>query len=632
MRKEQDLLFKTVLSCTGRWFASSRFHPVSYDASNEDIETWKETIVLFLLNVADTLPGLVNENDLQSWCCSFTTLRQFDIFVAELKKLDKVVMHHLHFDYSQFLTEFKKELRGMSDLTRQFLGRLDFLFSLVASCDSSSIAAVHQICSFAERVTVTSFPGAEERTLEKWLVNYDYIRSNDTLFSLPAAIRVANKFNKYNFWQLFSPHHSDGSVLEKEIVNGRKRRLTRQEKYLYTNGRITRYFQRKSGIPPIPAPFITAPSPDTTCQMYVPKGVDDRRIVEPECCERVFNQHGVAEALNHVLKCEYGDHYHRHDSSYNGRLALDASKNGKYDTIDISSASDSVRWILVQSLLRYTDPSWVNSIRITRSRFSTLPDGTLVPKVAVGSMGSPMTFPLETLVFCELVEEAATNLGEDPKKVRYLVYGDDIIVPHWLTSELLRLLLAYGFQPNMKKTFVGDELFRESCGTDAVLGVDITPVRISRFWKRLTNNSGAQALASNVDLANRSFGRLPLVRRYLIYRIEKCGYRIPFSEDRTGLVLKGNGCTNLHLKEGEYDCDLQYRTVKVSTLHVRKETVGKMPMELSYWEWLQNTEHRNCPADPGREVDLPLDELLELPTSYLSSLGVRKNWTPDLYT
>lgn len=632
MTKEQDFMFEIVLTSVGRWSASGRFTPVSYQASNEDLEIWKETILLFLLQTCDVLRGLVTSEDIQSWSHSLMTLRQCDIFVADLKDLDKFVMHHLHFEYSEFIKLWRKELRGCSVMTKQFFGRLNYLIDLVAHCDSRSIASLHQLCSFAERVTVKSYPGVEESTLSKWKDNYTFLSEQHALATLGMQERVAKKFNKYNFWTLFSPHHSDGSVLEKEITTrGYRRRLTRLEKYLYTNGRLTRYFLKKAEIQPLPAPFVTEPPPDSTCQMYVPKGVDSRRIVEPECCERVFIQHGIAEALNTVLDHEYGGHYYRHDSSKNGALALSSSMTGRYDTIDISSASDSVRWDLVQSLFNLADPSWVKAIQIARSRFSILPDGTKFPKLAVGSMGSPMTFPLETLVFCELVEESATRAGFVSSKLKYLVYGDDIIVPHFIVDELLKVLKEFGFQPNMKKTFVGEELFRESCGIDAVLGVDITPVRISRFWEKLAK-SNARSIASNVDLANRSFGRLPLVRRYLILSIEKEGLFIPFSEDRTGLVLKGVDCSNQHLREGSYDTDLQYRTVKVHQLLIKKDLIGIFPPELSYWEWLQQTERRHSAPEPTTKAWDSLEDLLELPTSVLSSLRCQSSWTADIYT
>lgn len=634
MTKEQDSLFQTVLNFERRWACRDWSSVVSYDASNEDLTIWNRVVILFLLNMADTLPSTVTREDLLSWGHSFMTLKQFDTFLTDLKELDKFVMHHLHFESEDFIRLFRKEIAGRCVLTRQFWGRLDYLICLVTNLDSSSIAALHQICCFAERITVNSYPGVDESTLAKWKANYEFLLKQEKIASPTMVERVTQKFEKYDFWSLFSPHHSSGSVLEKTVdpITGRRRRLTRQEKYLYTNGPITRYFQRKAGIQSLPAPFVKELSTDTTSQMYVPKGIDSRRIVEPECCERVFNQHGIAEAINFVLEREYGKIYHRRDSSYNEMLALKGSKTGSYDTIDISSASDSVRWVLIESLFANLRP-WSTSLRIARSRFSVLMDGTKVPKLAVGSMGSPVTFPLETLVFAELIKEAATELGSDPNNVYFLVYGDDLVVPSWLSKTALQLLTEYGFQPNMNKTFMGEELFRESCGTDAVLGVDITPVRISRFWSVL-DKKDAQSVASNVDLANRSFGRLPLVRWYLIRSFEQAGLHLPYSEDRTGLVLKSSHPSNLHLKEGKYDENLQYRTLKCHTLSIEKEPVGLMPPELSYWEWLQQTERRKSPPSPTTQLgaNTSLDVLLDLPKSVLSSVRCRSCWVPDTFT
>lgn len=155
------------------------------------------------------------------------------------------------------------------------------------------------------------------------------------------------------------------------------------------------------------------------------------------------------------------------------RLAREGSETGKWATIDLSNASDTVALWLVRWVL---PKDWFDMLSALRSPYTFVSDlrkkgGTWVRLEKFSSMGNGQTFELETLVFgallaagCDLV------LGQD-----LFVYGDDIILPNEKAVEAMAILRAVGLTPNGKKSFHTGP-FRESCGGDYFLGVDVRPV------------------------------------------------------------------------------------------------------------------------------------------------------------
>lgn len=186
------------------------------------------------------------------------------------------------------------------------------------------------------------------------------------------------------------------------------------------------------------------------------------------------------------------------------RLAREGSVTGKWATIDLSNASDTmalelVRWVLppewydVLSSLRspYTRVTYPRLARKYRdslakfaktldrparrlflNRIKTITGGsTWVRLEKFSSMGNGATFELESLVFLSLLAAGCDlTIGRD-----LFVYGDDIILPNEKAVEAMAILRAVGFTPNPRKSFHTGP-FRESCGGDFFLGVDVRPV------------------------------------------------------------------------------------------------------------------------------------------------------------
>lgn len=155
------------------------------------------------------------------------------------------------------------------------------------------------------------------------------------------------------------------------------------------------------------------------------------------------------------------------------RAARAASATGSHSTIDLSSASDTMCRTVVKLILPQEWHDLLTSLRATHTRMGK-EDWVRLEKFS--SMGNGFTFELETLLFYSL----AVTLLPDGSEDRILCYGDDLIVPVEIHSDLVAALRFFGFEPNNKKTFA-EGPFRESCGGDFFHGV---PVR-AHFVKEL---------------------------------------------------------------------------------------------------------------------------------------------------
>jgi hypothetical protein len=178
-------------------------------------------------------------------------------------------------------------------------------------------------------------------------------------------------------------------------------------------------------------------------------------------------------------------------------LAREGSITGRLATIDLSSASDTLAFELVDYLLtdilgNYQWASLLGSLRTAQVDYK----GDLIDLQKWSSMGNGYTFELESLIFWALIMGCCRYIGAPTAQVS--IYGDDIICPvNWLQDprtidweifseggtllpspsmqELVLEVFSFcGFSINLEKSF-WDGPFRESCGADYYKGVDIRP-------------------------------------------------------------------------------------------------------------------------------------------------------------
>lgn len=209
----------------------------------------------------------------------------------------------------------------------------------------------------------------------------------------------------------------------------------------------------------------------------VPKTAKTPRVITIEPVYNQFIQQGLKSLFEEWMNVHPMVSYVSQEP--NRALARRGSRNGDFATIDLSEASDRVSLRVVKALFR-SNPLLLGAILSCRSMTSELPDGTIVQLRKFASMGSALTFPIETLVFATIasmaVRRAKRRLGSVDTEP-YRVYGDDIIVPTYAANDCVELLEAFGLKVNYHKSFLNGP-FRESCGGDYFQGSLVTPVRV----------------------------------------------------------------------------------------------------------------------------------------------------------
>jgi len=178
-----------------------------------------------------------------------------------------------------------------------------------------------------------------------------------------------------------------------------------------------------------------------------------------------FGQKAIGSEIRSKLKA-FG--INLRDQTRNQKLAYIGSVTGKFATIDLSNASNTICYGLVLSLL---PPEWFSLLELFRADEVTMEDGTSHKLQLFSSMGNGYTFELESLIFYAIAVAVQKHHGV---KGEISVYGDDIIVPSELYEPLSEVLSAVGFTINSDKSFASGP-FRESCGADYLFGIDIRP-------------------------------------------------------------------------------------------------------------------------------------------------------------
>lgn len=155
------------------------------------------------------------------------------------------------------------------------------------------------------------------------------------------------------------------------------------------------------------------------------------------------------------------------------RVAGIASVTRELATLDLSNASDTVSKELVRLLL---PQRWFEALDDLRSK-RTLIDGHWVMLEKFSSMGNGYTFELETIIFAAITCAITrlTGVGKGVLGRDVFVFGDDIICLDGAVSEVVAALSFFGFKLNEEKSFHGNSPFRESCGADFFLGMNVRP-------------------------------------------------------------------------------------------------------------------------------------------------------------
>jgi len=178
------------------------------------------------------------------------------------------------------------------------------------------------------------------------------------------------------------------------------------------------------------------------------------------------------------------------DQSLSRDLAVRASLDSSIATVDLSNASDRLSMWTVERVFRQA-PCLLEALAASRSQF--IVDKKYTKQHAqlrkYAPQGNATVFPIQSIVYCCLALAASVwsrpglKIGRDSdlwssiNKMTHVVrvYGDDIVLPSRALPALSSLLELCQLKVNGGKSHYSGS-FAESCGMDAFMGTDVTPV------------------------------------------------------------------------------------------------------------------------------------------------------------
>lgn len=361
---------------------------------------------------------------------------------------------------------------------------------------------------------------------------------------------------------LLFPRFGTGKVAERDIddVFDKLAKLELHPRLAYAFARTTA-FRLSEGYPSVIAEgnLRCDSESDTALTKYAPKDISKSRSIGMEPNSFMYFQQEVMRWM--VAAMERGPirkFVNLRDQTVNQNGARMGSKYHHLDTIDLSSASDSVHIDLVK---RVFPRDWKFYMLATRTSRVKLPNGSVVGVYKFAPMGSAVCFPTQCILFTAIclyayiqhatgrtvgvVSPSEARQAIDDTDDRLLpretlgerlesptVYGDDILCDCRVTDRVVSLLSTFGFEVNVGKSFTASQSFRESCGVYCYEGLDMTPVlfRIP-FLKK--GRWDAKVYASIIESINewRRNGYHTIATFWLsILREYGFKYRLPFVE------------------------------------------------------------------------------------------------------
>lgn len=305
----------------------------------------------------------------------------------------------------------------------------------------------------------------------------------------------------------------------------------------------------------------------------VPKTLKGPRIIaiEPVCMQ--YAQQGIRDWLYSAIDRNplTAGHVNFRDQTINQRLALKSSRDGQLATIDLSDASDRVPVDLALEMFR-GNPGLQEAVNACRSTAAQLPTGEIVSNLRkFASMGSALCFPVEAMYFYTIIVLASlkvsglsfTRSNIFKVKDELYVYGDDILVPSANAVAVCEYLQRYNCKVNASKSFWTGK-FRESCGVDAYLGVNVTPIYVRE--ERPTNRRQSGKLVSWVATANLFEEKgYPRTAQFMYALCERIVGVLPtLSDDSPGLGRKRSlGHWGSWWKDYSFRWNIRYQRIEI---------------------------------------------------------------------
>lgn len=214
----------------------------------------------------------------------------------------------------------------------------------------------------------------------------------------------------------------------------------------------------------------------TTSFRAVPKTAESSRGIAVEECYRTVLAEEISIDLTNALYEYSNGRIDLHDQERNQILCRRAAVSGNLACLDYSAASDSVYLGHVINLF----PRYQHELMRWRPHYVTV-NNRNVRLNLFATMGSRLTFPVETSIFLAIAEGAYRyyeNLfGEHLDYSTIGVYGDDLIVDCRVVDIVFWFSRVLGLTINKDKSYYSDDQriqvfgnsrYRESCGTEVI--------------------------------------------------------------------------------------------------------------------------------------------------------------------
>lgn len=439
-------------------------------------------------------------------------------------------------------------------------------------------------------------------SLQEWLKVEERLGA----LNLPPVVENLKRVASVIFgdWEVddFLPVHGSGAVAEREVRGVEAKNLAFMPSKLisrvYLSDRPLTAYSSSVDYTPSGNAALSEDKPDIARLKFVPKDFKKTRSICMEPIDYMWAQQAVRRWLENYLSSSrfFRNHVFLHDQRKNQEASQFGSKTGLVDTIDLSSASDSVSWELVKRVF----PSKVlKHLMATRTYRVELPDGSVQKVHKFAPMGSAVCFPVQTILYSivsqtigicqacgldwrqpgcfdgmsdEYIEKLyrwtfRQHLTDEATGAYqpFLAYGDDIVLDRRMTSSVVECLSMLGFKVNIDKSFRADQAFRESCGEYHFDGHAVTPMFFK--IKKLDHKVSVESMAGIIEHANRAFEfgykhlRSVLVRFALYMPIHQLDGRhernpILFSDnDDDSFSIISDAPHNRHLRKRVYNAN-----------------------------------------------------------------------------
>lgn len=240
--------------------------------------------------------------------------------------------------------------------------------------------------------------------------------------------------------------------------------------------------------------------PDTVLVVPVPKNYKKNRVIAETHAINNFYLNGVRLDIEQAMsKSELGRRIHLDDQGINQELCRLGSVYNVYATVDLTGASDSIP----DSFAKATLPADVyEDVNAYNAKYLEV-GGRRIKRYMFQTSGNPTTFCLESVIFLAICQVATdyVELFKGHSCLQPQTYGDDMIVDVDVYETLCDFLEMCGFTVNTEKSFTSTSDYRESCGVEYRLGIDIH----SSYYPREQVGSDLASLASLIALQHRIF-------------------------------------------------------------------------------------------------------------------------------